>query len=362
VWKFKTEGIMLASSPVYWNGRIYTGSYDYNLYCMDAKTGELAWRFRTEGEVNALPFIDGGRVYFASKDQNVYCVDAKTGALLWKFRTQDQINACPSVVDGKVYIGSFDRNVYCLDASRGTLIWKFETQGEIHTQNPTLVHKNVVYIPSFDNYLYALTADKGKMIWRFQTGIYGNTASPVLHKDVLYLDSRDGLLFAIGLDGKELWRVRKNTMFSMPAVFEDRIYVGGDDMIMHCLELSGKELWKFQTQGVVWMQVVFLGRTAYFSSWDCNMYAVDIDTHELVWKFRASGSPSDLAPPHESFEFVMKIHQSDMEKEVAKRYDFLLTEEGDDAAGAYKSKVTYRVSTQYAARGKYQVDSDEERF
>ncbi len=362
LWKFRTEDMVFASSPRYLKGRIYFGSYDHFFYALDAKKGELVWKFRTEGEINVIPWIWEGKVYFASKDQNVYCLDAETGRLVWKFFTQDQINACPTVSDGRLFIGSFDHNVYCLDARTGELVWKFRTQGEIHTQNPLLVHDNVLYVTSFDNYLYAIATDTGKMLWKFRTGIYGNTASPFFYKNALYLNSRDGYLFAIGLDGKMIWKITKTTMFSIPCVFEDNVYVGGDDLILHCYNLDGSEKWNFKTQGMVWMQTVFLGRTACFSSWDCNVYAVNIDTHELLWKFRASGSPSEISPPHEVFEFVMKVQESEMREEGRKRYDFEMKDDDEEGTSAYKSRITYQVSTQYSAKGKYQVDEKTEGF
>ena len=37
-------------------------------------------------------------------------------------------------------------------------------------------------------------------------------------------------------------------------------------------------------------------------------------------------------------------------------------EDEADGTSAYKSRVTYQVSTQYQAKGKYQIDSDEEAF
>ncbi len=362
VWKYKTEGIILAGSPVYSNGKVYVGSYDYILHCIDAKTGRLVWKYKTEGEINVLPCIDGGKVYFGSKDHNVYCLDAETGRLLWKFRTFDEINACPSVKEGRLYIGSFDRFMYCIDAENGNLVWRFETQGEIHTQNPFLVHDNVVYVASFDNYLYALTAGRGRMLWKFPTGNYGNTASPVLHGNRLYINSRDGFLFCVTLDGKKVWKVTKATMFSMPCIFEDRIYVGGDDKILHCYGLDGKEIWNFETQGIVWMQPSFHGRTVFFTSWDCNLYAVDVDTHRLLWKFRAAGSPSYVSPPNESFELSVKIPNKEFKEEQKKSYDVSFDREDELGTSTYKSEITYQMGTAYIKKGKYQVDEKTEGF
>jgi hypothetical protein len=133
-------------------------------------------------------------------------------------------------------------------------------------------------------------------------------------------------------------------------------------MIMHCLDLKGKELWKFKTYGMVWMRVVFLDRIAYFTSWDCNLYAVNIDTQELVWKFRTEGSPCDISPPHESFELVMKVTEREVSEDSRKTYEFAEPVEEERSTSEYKSEITYQMGTAYRQKGKYQVDEKTEGF
>lgn len=49
-------------------------------------------------------------------DHNVYCLDAQTGALIWKYVTDGAVVSSAAVVEGIVYIGS-NRSA-CLCASR----------------------------------------------------------------------------------------------------------------------------------------------------------------------------------------------------------------------------------------------------
>ena len=67
-----------------------------------------------------------GVVYVGSYDQNVYALNANTGALLWKYKTANFIESSPAVANGVVYIASNDPddNLYALDANTGTLLWK----------------------------------------------------------------------------------------------------------------------------------------------------------------------------------------------------------------------------------------------
>ncbi len=51
------------SRPRRWwpTGKVLVGSYDQNLYALDAKTGSQAWTFETEGQVHATAAVDGRR-------------------------------------------------------------------------------------------------------------------------------------------------------------------------------------------------------------------------------------------------------------------------------------------------------------
>jgi outer membrane protein assembly factor BamB len=57
-----------------------------------------------------------GAVYFGSVDGGVYSLDTNTGNLRWRFQTEGPVISSPVVADGIVYIGSDDRYVYALPA------------------------------------------------------------------------------------------------------------------------------------------------------------------------------------------------------------------------------------------------------
>jgi len=46
------------------------------------------------------PAVSGGMVYFGSGDHHVYALDARTGDLKWKFATGNVVHASPAVADG----------------------------------------------------------------------------------------------------------------------------------------------------------------------------------------------------------------------------------------------------------------------
>jgi len=47
-------------------------------------------------------------------DNALYCLDAKTGSLRWRYQTEGAITGTPAIVDGVIYIGSADHYVYAI--------------------------------------------------------------------------------------------------------------------------------------------------------------------------------------------------------------------------------------------------------
>ena len=89
----------------------------------------LRWAFQAGAAVVSSPTLANGICYFGSYDSNIYAVDANTGTKIWAFQTGFSVKSSPAVVNGKVYTGADDGNIYCLDASTGTKLWQTPAGG-----------------------------------------------------------------------------------------------------------------------------------------------------------------------------------------------------------------------------------------
>ena len=59
-------------------GRLYFGSsIDDKVYALSADTGEEAWSFCTGGPIRLAPMVWNGRVFVGSDDGFVYCLNAR---------------------------------------------------------------------------------------------------------------------------------------------------------------------------------------------------------------------------------------------------------------------------------------------
>ena len=89
------RGVGVAAAVV-GEDRIYFGSWDGAVHALDT-AGELHWQYQTEGWVSASPVLYQGVLYVGSQDGAFYALDAYTGELIWRFVTNGRIEA--SAVD-----------------------------------------------------------------------------------------------------------------------------------------------------------------------------------------------------------------------------------------------------------------------
>ena len=194
------------SSPAVWNGTVYVGSGDHNVYALDANTGALRWKFATGNVVHASPAVHDGVVFVGSWDRYFYALDARTGSLVWKFATGDDreiynqvgIAGSAAVADGLVYFGCRDSHFYALDERTGALRWKRDEHGSWVVGSPAVAAGSVYYTTSDERKFYAVDAATGAV--RFSTG-YGAYAfsSPSVAGDVAYYGSFDGRLYGVNV-------------------------------------------------------------------------------------------------------------------------------------------------------------------
>jgi outer membrane protein assembly factor BamB len=74
------------SSPAVYEQRVFAGSFTGDLYCFDAATGDVCWKYRTNGPISGSPIVINGIVYVSSLKGRTYGLDPKSGKLLWSFR------------------------------------------------------------------------------------------------------------------------------------------------------------------------------------------------------------------------------------------------------------------------------------
>ncbi|MHA2248656.1 MAG: outer membrane protein assembly factor BamB family protein [Candidatus Hodarchaeales archaeon] len=234
LWSY-TTGDNVRSSPAVADGKVYIGSWDGNVYCLDANTGGYIWNYTIGVYAFSSPSVADGKVYIGSYDGNVYCLDANIGGYIWSYTTGDYVGSSPAVVDGKVYIGSDDDNVYCLDANTGGYIWNYTT-GDGVFSSPA-VADGKVYIGSKDDNVYCLDANTGGYIWNYTTGDMV-WSSPAVADGKVYIGSWDDNVYCLDANtGGYIWSYTTGSgVRSSPAVADGKVFVGSVDNYIYCFE------------------------------------------------------------------------------------------------------------------------------
>jgi outer membrane protein assembly factor BamB len=164
-WRFATDGVKdrkgVTSTVVEKDGLLYFGANDGQVYAIKLSDQSVAWKFQTGDEVNSSPVIDeSGTLYIGSRDMKLYALDTKTGAKKWDFLTTGPILSAPALYQGLLIFGAGegDGHVYAVKAAQGTEFWKFKTGARIDAD--ALIDGDTFYISSFDKNLYAFKINR----------------------------------------------------------------------------------------------------------------------------------------------------------------------------------------------------------
>lgn len=143
--------------PIVLDGRLFVGYSDRDkLSAIDAATGQHLWSFFTDAPVRLPPAGLNGKIYFTSDDGKLYCVDAESGKLRWKFNggpgqrtvvgNHRLVSAWPArggvvIRDGNVYFASsiwpfMGVFIYSLDAETGDVQWVNDSAGSTYIKQP----------------------------------------------------------------------------------------------------------------------------------------------------------------------------------------------------------------------------------
>jgi len=242
-WGYRIGNIPLYSSPVVYEGKVYQGSNDESIYCLDAIDGNKIWDYKTGGTIYTTPAIYDDRLYIKSS-RNVYCLDTNNGDEIWISDIGETLAySSPAIYNNKLYIGT-KGIIYCLDIDTSDIIWNYETNYNWTFSSPAIAYENI-FIGSDDGYnknnggLYCLNANDGTKIWDFP--IYGEVlSSPVVADGKVYIASKDKLLFCLNASsGTEIWnytfgRSSDGPIYSSPSVVNGRLFIGSGDGNIYC--------------------------------------------------------------------------------------------------------------------------------
>lgn len=279
---FLSSPVILAGKE---NATVYFGSSDGNVYALDAKSGNLKWKYLTNGIVHSSPAIADGILYVGGWDTYLYAIDAASGNLLWKFKTGDQpgmsgIQTSPTIANGTVYFGARDASFYALDAKTGDVKWEYDLENS-WVLSTAAYHDNTLYVGTSDTYLVlALDATTGKEKWRqkLKGYVYG---SPCLTTNALFIGDFTGRMFSLNPANGDII-----STFETSAFKENKHILKADGTMSFQDIAAGRDLGSYLVTTDVMNALYTLGpivsspaihaNKLYFGSADGNVYAISL--------------------------------------------------------------------------------------
>ena len=200
-----SDGAYVADG-VYKDNALYIGGYN-KFEKWDAKTRKLIWRYEAlNNYCQAAPVVDGNDVIFGAWDTYLYCLDAKTGQLKWKWnngKSRNQLgpgNVVPVVTRERIYIVAPDRYMTAIDRKTGKTIWR-NNEHKYRESLGCSEDGTRVYAKTMDGELVAVDATTGefKKLWVVDLKLgYEHAPCIVAEKDgIVYAGSRRGLVVAV---------------------------------------------------------------------------------------------------------------------------------------------------------------------
>jgi parallel beta-helix repeat protein len=250
------------------------------------KYGSVKWQFQTGGPVTAGIAIGyNNRIHVPCEDGKLYTLSAG-GRLLWTYDTNSPLVVTPAVdCSGAVYIGAENGKLYAIDRD-GRLLWTHTTDGPIYSSPVVL----------FDNPLCGYPYRKMCFPpWHFR---------PWEQPEQIFVCSVDGTLYALGLDGSELWCFGTDSLsaaisgaiFASPAIDHNSgLYISGIyDPNLYAIDSNsisekwncnfsnpnpaGRRPWPFASpvigkNGAIYQALLY----------DANLYAIEPNNGSILW-------------------------------------------------------------------------------
>jgi len=286
------KGLGWTGQPVFYDARVYFGSGDSYVYCIDPFSARLEWYYPNHHCVKGSISIFDDRIYHGGRDNKIHCYNLD-GEMDWETRTGNDMDSNPVVVDGRGFIGGEDRNIYCFDPVTGEILWTTPTAGSVES-SPCVVNGHVI-AGSSQGHLYCCDVETGEIIWDFRT--LGDTDSTPLHWDgKIYVACATGDVDEAGhvwcideATGESVWHVPMSRgVWATPAINPDKgaLYIGCANGFIYSLRMDdGGLIWKRDLYARIWSSAVVTDNCVLVGVRDGRFWCLDEDTGEPIWVF-----------------------------------------------------------------------------
>ncbi|PSP86297.1 cell surface protein [Halobacteriales archaeon QS_1_68_17] len=209
------------------------------------------------------------------------------------------IHGTPAIANGAVYVGAYDGALYAFDIESGERRWRADLADAIGSS--PAYHDGTVYI-AVEYYdpsgaMYGVDAGTGEVVWDDQrpTDHPHSTCAVDRAAGRLVVGANDGTLYAWRYPDRSFaWTFDTGRAIKGPvATYDGSAFFGSWDGNVYRVALDdGSKEWAFETDGLVMSGPSVEPSTGrvYVGSHDSYLYALDAATGERQWSFDTGGT------------------------------------------------------------------------
>ena len=240
-WQKPIYGALLfGARPVVANDNIFLVTAYGRVYSFNKKGKEI-WHRDLDAGVYSTPSVHGKKLYIGTDDRSLYCLELEKGKTLWKFSTDSRIvTSSPEMENNTVYVGAYSGTFYAVDATEGEQKWVFKAGTSV--MSSPVIYNERVFITSVDGTLFALDEKSGDLKWKYNSG---NTIShsPVVANNLVYISSGNRVYAVNAVSGSLQWsHSLKSRVKTVPTVSGNDVFVGCENGEIVSLRSSLKEI------------------------------------------------------------------------------------------------------------------------
>lgn len=180
-WKKKIGDGLFQGRPTIAGDKILAGCWDKYLYCIDANTGDVAWKW-TNGSAqklyspgNVVPAVSHGKVIIVAPDNRMTAINLADGEQLWRTNLNKvRESLCLSKDGERVYAKTMNDVLICASAVSDDFeqVWASDCKyGYEHTPCPPAEMGNgIVFLTNRRGQVFAVDGKTGAVKWTFDAG------------------------------------------------------------------------------------------------------------------------------------------------------------------------------------------------
>ncbi|GIK21960.1 MAG: PQQ-binding-like beta-propeller repeat protein [Ignavibacterium sp.] len=180
------------------------GTAKGNILSYDAFTFEIIWNKKlSDKPIISKAVYENDKLFFIDASYTVYCVNAKSGALIWKYvqKSSDIIaDDFPLINSSGVFVLSPEGNIIALDLLQGKKIWSADIKTDIKKLYINKTKSHIFSLNSSGKF-FAISSKDGKTDYNIELN-----KSDIFTFEII--ESESGII--IGLSDGSLYRISDN--------------------------------------------------------------------------------------------------------------------------------------------------------